>query len=281
VKAGALGLFVLLLPVPAAAHGTEAAIGTAPLAGAIAAGLLATAYVLGAFRYRLRRGGFGALSVPRFAAGLAGAEFLVLVVCPQVEALIGASFARHMAQHMVLLLAAPALLALGRVDLALAGLLPRTGRPPAARLGRLAGRPVLVAHLLLATVWLWHLPGPWLLAERNDLVHLVDHAMLVAASVLYWRAAFERTRAASLRPAATMLASLILIVGTGFLGAVLTLAPVQLYGAGVLLPDQQAGGVLMWVPGGLAYAAVLLWALDRWLVRLADEPVRRSTADVL
>ena len=272
---------LVLVPTAAAAHGVEGAPGTAPLAGAATASFLALAYVLGAFRYRRRRGGFGALPVPRFAAGLAGAELLVLTVCPPVEALIGASFARHMAQHMVLLLAAPALLALGRVDLALAALLPRSGRKPAAWLGRLAGRPVLVAHLLLATIWLWHLPGPWRLAERNDHVHLLDHAMLVAASVLYWRAAFERVRASSLRPAATMLASLILIVGTGFLGAVLTLAPVQLYGAGVLLPDQQAGGVLMWVPGGLAYAAVLLWALDRWLARLADRAERGATADVL
>jgi putative membrane protein len=269
VKPGVLLLaVVLLLPTSVAAHGTEAAAGTSPLAGVAAGALLATAYVLGAFRYRLRRGGPGALALPRFAAGLAGAGLLVLAVCPPVETLIGASFARHMAQHMVLLLAAPALLALGRVDLALATLLPRTGRPPAAWFSRLAGRPVLVAPVLLATVWLWHLPAPWRLAEANDYVHLVDHAMLLGASVLYWRAVFDRTRAASFRPAATIFGSLVLIVGTGFLGAVLTLAPVALYGPDVPLTEQQAGGILMWVPCGLAYAAALLWALDRWLARL-------------
>ena len=266
----ALATALLLLPAPAAAHAPAGEL-AAPLAGPLAAALLLGVYLAGAARYRRRRGHAGAHGAGRLAAGLAGAVLVLAATSPPAEALIGASFARHMAQHMFLLLAAPALLAAGRLDLALAALLPRGSRL-AAWTARLGARPVLVAHGLLLTVWLWHRPGPWLLAERNDLVHAADHAMLLAASVLYWQAGLDRFRAASLRPAASLLASLVLIVGTGFLGAVLTLAPVPLYGPSVALADQQLGGIVMWVPGGLAYAAVLLWTLDRWLARLQARP---------
>ncbi len=265
-----LAAALLLSTGPAAAHEPDLLATRAALpVGAIGAGALLLAYLLGVFRYRRRRGGAGALSPAKFWAGSTGAGLALLAASPPAETMIGTSFAWHMGQHMVLLLAAPALLAAGRIDLALGALLPRALARPGGSLGRLAGRPVVSAHLLLLCVWLWHLPGPWRLAEANDYVHLLDHAMLLGASVLYWRAVFDRTRAASLRPAAAILASLVLIVGTGFLGAILTLAPVALYGPGVPLTEQQAGGILMWVPCGLAYAAALLWALDRWLARLA------------
>jgi putative membrane protein len=275
-------LAVLLACSAARAHAPTAAVAEqTPPVGGLAACTLVVAYILGASCYRRRRGGLGALTVARFASGLAGAELALLAVSPPAESLIGTSFAWHMGQHMVLLLAASALLAAGRIDIALGALLPRSLTAPSGWLGRLAGRPVLAAHVLLVSLWLWHLPAPWRLAEANNYVHLVDHAMLLGASVLYWRAVFDRTRAASFRPAATIFGSLVLIVGTGFLGAVLALAPVPLYGPGVSLADQHAGGILMWVPCGLAYAAALLWALDRWLARLgasAEATPAASTA---
>ncbi|MGD9509320.1 MAG: cytochrome c oxidase assembly protein [Geminicoccaceae bacterium] len=142
-------------------------------------------------------------------------------------------------------------------------------------IGRPGPRPV-PSHLLVVNLWLWHLPWPWpwpwpwSLAETNDDVHLIDHAMLLGAPILYWLAVLDCTRATSFRPAATVLGSLVPIVGTGFLGLILTLAPVALYGPGVTLSDQQAGGIPMWIPSGLEFAAALLRALDRRLARLGD-----------
>ena len=64
----------------------------------------------------------------------------------------------------------------------------------------------------------------------------------------------------------------------GLLGAILTLAPAQLYAAHALAPlgwglsplaDQQLGGLIMWVPAMLPYLAVIaLTARRGW--RMAE-----------
>jgi putative membrane protein len=64
------------------------------------------------------------------------------------------------------------------------------------------------------------------------------------------------------------------MVHTGALGALLTLAPALWYPLYVepsaalgfdALQDQQMGGLVMWVPGGLAYFASALFMVARWL----------------
>jgi putative membrane protein len=68
---------------------------------------------------------------------------------------------------------------------------------------------------------------------------------------------------------------------TGALGALLTLAPTPWYpsyaaASGALgldpVEDQQLGGLVMWVPGGLAYLAAGLAVVARLLARPAPAP---------
>jgi hypothetical protein len=93
-------------------------------------------------------------------------------------------------------------------------------------------------------------------------------ATMLASAVWLWAACV-----ASLgrRPEAAVVAGLLTGLQMGALGALLTVAPRPLYAPhapDVTLPwgltpleDQQLGGLLMWVPGGLLLAALLLGGL--------------------
>ena len=59
---------------------------------------------------------------------------------------------------------------------------------------------------------------------------------------------------------------------TSALGALLKFAPSPWYGVAgprafglSALEDQQLGGLIMWVPGGLSYLVAGLWLVRQWL----------------
>lgn len=166
-----------------------------------------------------------------------------------------ALFSARVAQHVVLLTVAAPLLAVA-VPL-------RRGCGP----GRLA----LAAGLFAIVLWVWHLPGPYALTFRSDLGYWAMQASLVGAAAWLWRGLLL---GAAARPDAVLLVGLATAAQMGALGALLTFAPRPLLAPHALstlpwglapLEDQQLGGLLMWVPGGLAFALVALPALARAL----------------
>ncbi len=67
----------------------------------------------------------------------------------------------------------------------------------------------------------------------------------------------------------------------GMLGAILTFAPVPLYAAHAVAPflwgltplqDQQLGGLIMWVPAGVPYAAAAIVVARRSWSHLSSGP---------
>jgi putative membrane protein len=94
------------------------------------------------------------------------------------------------------------------------------------------------------------------------------HLSLTAGAVWLWAAVFAQFGA---RPHAAALTGIATAIQMGLLGAVLTFVPRPLYAphtAGVTAPwgltpleDQQLGGLVMWVPGGLLFAVVMVVAL--------------------
>jgi putative membrane protein len=172
-----------------------------------------------------------------------------------------ALFSARVAQHVVLLTVAAPLLALAW---------------PAPRGG--AGRLAASAGIFALALWAWHLPGPYALTFRSDLAYWAMQASLVASAAWLWRGLLL---GAAARPDAVLLAGLATAAQMGALGALLTFAPRPLFLPHALttlpwglapLEDQQLGGLLMWVPGGLAFALVALPALAR---ALRAEPAPR------
>jgi putative membrane protein len=66
---------------------------------------------------------------------------------------------------------------------------------------------------------------------------------------------------------------------SAILGALLTFAPAAWYGGVTQSPpwglspleDQQLGGLVMWVPGGVAYVVATLVIVGRWLAPVRSE----------
>jgi putative membrane protein len=189
-----------------------------------------------------------------------------------------ALFSAHMTQHLILVILAAPLLALGLPTAPLiAGLPNRPGRSISRLLAVVRTRisflrhPVWVWSLHAAVLWAWHLPTLYDLALENTLVHGLEHASFLGTALLLWASVFGE------KPLGEG-GSLLLIFATGLqsaaLGALLALAGSVLYEShtaaaslvGVdALTDQQLAGVIMWIPPGILYLAVSAVMLSRLL----------------
>lgn len=175
-----------------------------------------------------------------------------------LPALAERSLGAHMAQHMLLIAVAAPLLAASRPVLRVL-----KGRGALARPFLALGRPASAFALHGAAIWLGHAPRllEWTLHEQW--LHALQHFAFVATAALFWWALLARGRAGAGESALWTLATLI---HTGLLGALLTFAPRPLYGS-YGFEDQQLAGLLMWIPGGLAYLAAGLAFTAAWLAQ--------------
>ena len=236
--------------------------------------LLALLYAAGT-RELWRRGGRGNGVRPWQAACFAGGVSVVaLALAPPLDRWAHDAFAAHMLQHLLLVLVAAPLLALGRPLLPLLWALPpgarRSLRRPLSAGRALAARPAwpLLALLLhAAVVWAWHAPALYEAALASAPLHGLEHATMLGSALLFWSAVVASGAHGRVGQTAAVLVVFGTALQSGGLGALLTFAPSPLYpshaaarGADALA-DQQLAGILMWVPGGLVYvvaAGVLL-----------------------
>lgn len=257
-----------------------------------ALGLSALLYLNGARRRRrARRGGPIA-----FFAGLA---VLGLALLSPIDALGAALFSAHMVQHLLLTLLAAPLLVWGGAGGALFVALPRGARrrlqpwlhPGGAlwRLGALLRRPLPVTGLHLLALWLWHVPALYEAALRSEILHALEHACLLGSAALLWTVVHDAWARRSAASGAYLLTLFGTALHTGLLGALMTLSPVAWYpshAGGVAgwargpLEDQQLAGLIMWVPGGVAYLGAALALASAW-IDAAERRVRRREARAL
>jgi putative membrane protein len=263
---------------------------------AVVAGLTAAAVAYAAGLRRLWHAGPGAPSGGQAACFAAGLATVALALLSPLDSLAQGLFAAHMAQHMLLVMAAAPLLVLGAPGLPLAvALAPdwrrRFGRlrhrPPVRAARHLLTRPMVAWAVHVGTLWAWHLPGPYQAALRSDAVHAAEHASFLATAVLFWWVVLSRP-GRRLAPGFAVLYLFAAALQGSALGALLTLAPAPLYplqaatasGWGPApLADQQLAGLVMWVPADLVYlgaAGMLFW---RWLVSLERTSPRQDGPD--
>lgn len=288
---------LLLLAAPAAgAHTLQAQSAAAALPGwgaepwvlALLA-LSAALYLLGLARLWPRsRSGRSALLRQ---AGMFAAGWLTLVVAlaSPLDGMGSQLFSAHMLQHELLMIVAAPLLVLGRpLGVWLWALPGRTAIASAVRhpLLRLPWQMLtlpLVSWLLHAlALWAWHAPRLFEAALASNAVHGWQHTSFLASALLFWWAVLGDGGERAQRGGA-MLYLFTTMLHTGALGALLTWSAVPwypayagtvgLYGFG-LLEDQQLGGLIMWIPGALAYLFAGLALAARWL-RDTPRPARR------
>jgi cytochrome c oxidase assembly factor CtaG len=209
---------------------------------------------------------------------------LVAALFSPLDALSAALFSAHMVQHELLMIVAAPLLVIGRPLGVWMWAFPRT---PRERLGRAVRSrwvktpwnwltaPIIAWMLHAAALWAWHAPVLFEAALVNPGIHTLQHASFLVSALLFWWTIFGET-ARRQHGAHAMLSLFTTMVHTGALGALLTLAPGLWYPRYVEsttalgfdpLQDQRLGGLIMWVPAGLAYVIGALAVSARWLMR--------------
>jgi putative membrane protein len=201
-----------------------------------------------------------------------------------------------MVQHLLLSLVAAPLLLLSSSMPVLLWALPANDR---ATIGRLVGQPgptrsvlrglthPLVAWwLFVGTQWVWHQPVAYDWALENRWAHYLEHLSFFLTAVLFWWPVIGAPPLPSplgfpARLAYTFLAWL----PNSLLGAGITLSRGPLYAFYVAsaeqtgvdpIFDQQLAGLIMWVPGDVLFASILLLLLVAFM---QDEERRAARLD--
>ena len=240
----------------------------------------AVLYGRGVHRLWARAGrgrGVGAAAVAAFGLGWL---LLAIALVSPLHPLGGVLFSAHMAQHELLMVAAAPLLVAGRPLVPMLWALPprwRTSLGAAARARPIAATwgwlraPLHAWWLHLSALVVWHLPALYQATLRHEGVHAAQHVSFFGTALLFWwtllHARARRRGAAAGYLFAAMLA-------TSVLGALLTMSTRLWYPDyaattapwGLMpLQDQELGGIIMWIPGGLSYLLAALWLIGRLL----------------
>ena len=202
-----------------------------------------------------------------------------------------------MVQHLLLMVVAPPLLWLGAPVAPLLRGLPVGARHAVASL--LATRPVrwltrVLTEPRIAWVsfvvafWAWHAPALYDLALRSEFWHHVEHACFFGTALLFWHPVILAWPARQAWPRWGMIVYLLLAEAQAtLLSAILTFSDRVIYpayasGAGLRglspLEDQALAGVIMWVPGSIAFTIALLWLVLQALGPQPRRPARAAPA---
>jgi len=215
----------------------------------------------------------------RLAAFLGGLATIFLALASPIEPFSYFLLQVHMLQHLLLMMAAPPLLWLGAPLFPLLRGLPTPLRvhwvapwfrmPLLRRFFTGLTRPGPAWLLFVATTWFWHVPRFYELALRSNGWHYLQHACFLGSALLFW---YPVVRPYPGRPTWStwwLLPYLLLAdVQNTVLSALLTFSSRVWYahyaaaprlGSMSALDDQAAAGVLMWVPGSVAFLVPLFW----------------------
>jgi putative membrane protein len=240
--------------------------------------------------------------VPRYrvVAWYLGLFVLLVALASPIATYDTTLFAAHMVQHLLMVMVAAPLLAIG----APITLLLRVASPEArqryilpilhSRVVRVLAFPVIAWVLFAAVMWASHFSSLFDAALDNGFIHLFEHALYLGAALLFWWPVVGADPSPWRLPHPARVAYLFLgMPQSSFLGLAIFSAPEPLYTHYVTLQrswgptpitDQQWAGGLMWAGGDAAFLIAMIVALWIWLRaeeragKLADEKLDREEA---
>lgn len=214
----------------------------------------------------------------RLVAFMSGLGAVVVALCSPLDALGHRLLQAHMIQHMLLMLIAPPLLWAGAPTAPMLLGMPRSVRRtvamvlaagPIRRLSSLLTHPAVSWTAFVIAFWAWHAPALFDLALGSEAWHHVEHLCFFATALLFWRPVILAWPARSPWPRWAMIPYLVLAeVQNAALAAFFTFTDRVVYRGYAsgpplwdlsALEDQSLAGVIMWVPGSLAFLVPLLW----------------------
>ena len=188
-------------------------------------------------------------------------------------------FSAHMVQHLLLAFAVSPLLLWGvppwlADELVRPSWLRRLARPLTRPSGAFA-----IFNLVLVA---WHLPPLYNLAMDQHPIHIVQHLMMLVASVILWWPVMSPARALP-RAAYPVQLLYLFVVGLPMVvvSIFITMADGVLYPYYAAAPrvwpalsahsDQHLGGLIMWIPGGMIFLLALSVVFFRWQAAGGDD----------
>ena len=234
--------------------------------------VLTGAYLMGVGPLRRRFGLADRVGAGQVSVFLTGVLVLVVALLSPLHELGDEFlFSAHMVQHLLLTLVVPPLLIFGTP----AWLLRPLVRPPGVlRAARIATMPVMAFAVFNAVFVLWHMPALYDLTLREKGIHILEHLMFLVAAVIMWWPVLSRLP--EIPRSSHIVQMLYLFVQPtvpSILGAIITFSGGVLYKWYAEAPriwgisahtDQQIGGVIMWIPGGLVFLLTLIVVFLIW-----------------
>jgi putative membrane protein len=176
-----------------------------------------------------------------------------------------------MVQHLILALLVPPMLIFGTPGWMLR---PALHTPWVRSLAERATRPIAAFLLFNVTVAAWHLPPLYNMAMAFHPVHIAQHLLfLVTATIMWWPLMSPLPELPRLPYPGQMLYCFLMTIPMSIVAVYVTMADHVLYPAYSAAPrvwgltplnDQQLGGLIMWVPGGLFFLLVASVVFFKW-----------------
>ena len=181
-------------------------------------------------------------------------------------------FSAHMVQHMMLVFALPPLLLHGVPGWMARPLL---RDPRLLALGRVLTRPIGAFATFNVVLVAWHLPPLYNLAMEVHPVHIVEHLMIMVASVILWWPLLSPLGELPRAPYPVQMLYLFVVGLPMVMVAIfISMADSLLYPYYAASPrvwalltpqvDQHVGGLIMWIPGGMIFLLALSVVFFRW-----------------
>lgn len=244
------------------------------------------------WRASTRGAGVGTWEAASFASGWI---VLVIALVSPLHELGDELFSAHMVQHELLISFGAPLLVLGRPFIPFLWAMPLDWRRSVggwaqgaviSAVWKKISQPGVAFALHAIALWTWHLPPLYQATLTSELIHSLQHTSFLLTAILFWWTIFN-ARGGQVRRGAAVVYLFATLLQTGALGALLTFSPTLWYPAyaattgqwGITpLEDQQLGGLIMWIPGSLAYIAAALAIFAHWLRESDRRSLRREQA---
>ncbi len=180
-------------------------------------------------------------------------------------------FSAHMVQHLLLTLVAPPLLIMGTPGWMLRPALRARAIDGLARRVTTAPMCFGIFSVVLAA---WHLPPVYEIAMEHHNIHIVQHlCFMVAATLMWWPVLSPLPELPRLSYPLQMLYLFLLSIPMSIVAICIGYSDHVLYPAYSAAPriwgitplqDQLIGALIMWVPGGLFFFAIISVVFFKW-----------------
>ena len=210
---------------------------------------------------------------------------LLVTVSPLAYLGKGYLFSAHMIEHIVLLLIVPPLLLSGINP----GLIEKLSRSRFRKTGDILFSVPVAWILGIGSMYVWHIPALFGAMKNSPVLHAVHIVSLLLLGIIFIWPVYSPVAWRKISPLGSALYLFIACVGCTVLGILITFAPSSVYipfmtGSNQAVwdlvrtswgispaVDQQAGGLIMWVPACFIYITNIMVTLNSYYSRPETE----------